>query len=162
MGESDNLAAVIAGGSSIDGVAALPHKSRHTAIVNTCSIAAYAGPPNRALHSASQEAVHALTLAADRLADGIRVNCVNPGTVDTPWVQRPLAAADDPDAEPRTLPAAPPTRIAVIGRPGHRSRLKSSARLPALAGHTHRPPATGLPAVCSMPSSQFAFGRLTP
>jgi NAD(P)-dependent dehydrogenase (short-subunit alcohol dehydrogenase family) len=68
--------------------------------VNTCSIAAYAGLPNRALNSASKGSVQALTLAmaADHLAEGIRVNCVNPGTVDTPWVRRLLAAADDPNA----------------------------------------------------------------
>jgi NAD(P)-dependent dehydrogenase (short-subunit alcohol dehydrogenase family) len=81
------------------------HKSRHGAIVNTCSIAAYAGLPNRALHSASKGAVQALTLAmaADDLAEGIRVNCINPGTVDTPWVRGLLAAADDPNAELRVL-----------------------------------------------------------
>src|SRR5262249_14183635 len=62
--------------------AALPYlrRSRHAAIVNTCSIAAHAGLPNRALYSASKGAVQSLTLAmaADHLAEGIRVNCVNP------------------------------------------------------------------------------------
>jgi 2-keto-3-deoxy-L-fuconate dehydrogenase len=70
--------------------AALPHlrRSERAAIVNTCSIAAWAGLPNRALYSASKGAVQALTLAmaADHLREGIRVNCVNPGTADTPWV----------------------------------------------------------------------------
>jgi 2-keto-3-deoxy-L-fuconate dehydrogenase len=92
--------------------AALPHlrKSRHAAIVNTCSIAAHAGLPNRALYSASKGAVQSLTLAmaADHLADGIRVNCVSPGTVNTPWVRRLLAVADDPDAELRALSARQP------------------------------------------------------
>jgi NAD(P)-dependent dehydrogenase (short-subunit alcohol dehydrogenase family) len=92
--------------------AALPHlrRSRHGAIVNTCSIAAHAGLPNRALYSASKGAVQALTLAmaADHLAEGIRVNCVNPGTADTPWVRRLLAVADDPDAELRALAARQP------------------------------------------------------
>ena len=92
--------------------AALPYlrRSRHAAIVNTCSIAAHAGLPNRALYSASKGAVQALSLAmaADHLAEGIRVNCVNPGTADTPWVRRLLAAADDPDAELRALTARQP------------------------------------------------------
>uniref|UniRef100_UPI0039F0D0AC SDR family NAD(P)-dependent oxidoreductase n=1 Tax=Sinomonas sp. G460-2 TaxID=3393464 RepID=UPI0039F0D0AC len=70
--------------------AALPHlrKSGSAAIVNTCSIAATAGLPQRALYSASKGAVLSLTLAmaADHVREGIRVNCVNPGTVDTPWV----------------------------------------------------------------------------
>ncbi len=92
--------------------AALPHlrKSRHAAIVNTCSIAAHAGLPNRALYSASKGAVQSLTLAmaADHLAEGIRVTCVNPGTADTPWVRRLLAVAEDPDAELRALAARQP------------------------------------------------------
>jgi NAD(P)-dependent dehydrogenase (short-subunit alcohol dehydrogenase family) len=92
--------------------AALPHlrASRHPAIVNTCSIAATAGLPQRALYSASKGAVLALTLAmaADHVREGIRVNCVNPGTVDTPWVARLLEAADDPAAERAALDARQP------------------------------------------------------
>ncbi|MEV8089584.1 SDR family NAD(P)-dependent oxidoreductase [Streptomyces nigra] len=93
--------------------AALPHlrASAHAAIVNTCSIAATAGLPRRALYSASKGAVHALTLAmaADHVREGIRVNCVNPGTVDTPWVGRLLGAAPDPAAERAALEARQPT-----------------------------------------------------
>jgi NAD(P)-dependent dehydrogenase (short-subunit alcohol dehydrogenase family) len=93
--------------------AALPHlrESRHAAIVNTCSIAATTGLPDRALYSASKGAVQSLTLAmaADHLAEGIRVTCVNPGTADTPWVRRLLAAAEDPDAELRALAARQPS-----------------------------------------------------
>ena len=92
--------------------AALPHlrASRHAAIVNTCSIAATAGLPLRALYSASKGAVLALTLAmaADHVGEGIRVNCVNPGTVDTPWVGRLLAAAADVAAERAALEARQP------------------------------------------------------
>ncbi|WP_043844183.1 SDR family NAD(P)-dependent oxidoreductase [Amycolatopsis taiwanensis] len=81
------------------------------AIVNMCSIAATAGLPQRALYSASKGAVLALTLAmaADHTREGIRVNCVNPGTVDTPWVGRLLDAATDPAAERRALEARQPT-----------------------------------------------------
>jgi 2-keto-3-deoxy-L-fuconate dehydrogenase len=79
---------------------ALPHlrRSPSAAIVNTCSIAAPVGLPQRALYSASKGAVAALTLAmaADHVADGIRVNAVVPGTADTPWVGRLLDAAEDP------------------------------------------------------------------
>jgi 2-keto-3-deoxy-L-fuconate dehydrogenase len=92
--------------------AALPYlrRSRHAAIVNTCSIAATAGLPQRALYSATKGAVLSLTLAmaADHIADGIRVNCVNPGTVDTPWVGRLLDQADDPAAERAALAARQP------------------------------------------------------
>jgi NAD(P)-dependent dehydrogenase (short-subunit alcohol dehydrogenase family) len=48
-------------------------------------------------------------MAADHLSEGIRVNCVNPGTADTPWVQRLLDAADDPRQERAQLEARQPT-----------------------------------------------------
>jgi NAD(P)-dependent dehydrogenase (short-subunit alcohol dehydrogenase family) len=80
--------------------AALPHlrESQHAAIVNTCSVAGVMGIRNRALYSASKGAVAAVTLAmaADHVADGIRVNAVTPGTADTPWVGRLLDSAEDP------------------------------------------------------------------
>ncbi len=92
--------------------AALPHlrKSQHAAIVNTCSVVAMIGVPNRALYAASKGAVAAVTLAmaADHVADGIRVNAVTPGTADTPWVGRLLDAADDRDAAETALRARQP------------------------------------------------------
>ena len=100
--------------------AALPHlrESSCAAIVNTCSVAATAGIPQRALYSASKGAVLALTLAmaADHVAEGIRVNCVCPGTADTPWVGRLLDAADDPDAERAALEARQPIGRLVSAR----------------------------------------------
>jgi len=92
--------------------AALPHlrRSSAAAIVNTSSIAATAGLPERAVYSASKGAVAALTraMAADHLREGIRVNAVNPGTADTPWVGRLLATAADPAAERTALEARQP------------------------------------------------------
>uniref|UniRef100_A0AAU1LNA1 SDR family oxidoreductase n=1 Tax=Streptomyces sp. NBC_00148 TaxID=2903626 RepID=A0AAU1LNA1_9ACTN len=96
---------------------ALPHLRRAAAgrpgvvsITQTCSIAATAGLPQRALYSASKGAVLSLTLAmaADHVREGIRVNCVNPGTADTPWIGRLLAQADDPAAERAALEARQP------------------------------------------------------
>lgn len=91
---------------------ALPHLrvSSCAAVVNTCSIAATAGLPERALYSATKGAVLSLTLAmaADHLREGIRVNCVNPGTTDTPWVGRLLDGAADPAAERAALEARQP------------------------------------------------------
>lgn len=87
--------------------AALPYlrASGHAAIVNTCSVAAIAGLPQRALYSATKGAVLSLTLAmaADHIHEGIRVNCVLPGTADTPWIGRLLDQADDPVAERAAL-----------------------------------------------------------
>ncbi|WP_051433234.1 SDR family NAD(P)-dependent oxidoreductase, partial [Promicromonospora kroppenstedtii] len=93
--------------------AALPYlrESEHAAVVNTASIASWTGLPQRALYSASKGAVQALTLAmaADHVRENIRVTCVNPGTVDTPWVGRLLDAATDPAAERAALEARQPT-----------------------------------------------------
>ncbi|HEV7849604.1 MAG TPA: SDR family oxidoreductase [Mycetocola sp.] len=92
--------------------AALPwlRKSPSAAIVNTSSIAATAGLPSRALYSASKGAVLSLTraMAADHLREGIRVNAVNPGTADTPWIGRLLSSAADPEAERAALNARQP------------------------------------------------------
>jgi len=86
-------------------------RSQHGAIVNTCSIAATAGLPRRAAYSATKGAVLSLTraMAADHIKEGIRVNCVNPGTVETPWVSRLLDVAEDPAAE----------RVALLARQPH-------------------------------------------
>jgi NAD(P)-dependent dehydrogenase (short-subunit alcohol dehydrogenase family) len=63
---------------------------RSGAIVNIASVAGMIGLRNRAAYSASKGAVIALTraLAVDHVADGVRVNAVCPGTVDSPWVRR--------------------------------------------------------------------------
>jgi NAD(P)-dependent dehydrogenase (short-subunit alcohol dehydrogenase family) len=60
------------------------------AIVNVASVAGLVGLKNRVAYSASKGAVIALTraLAVDHVSDGIRVNAVCPGTIDTPWVRR--------------------------------------------------------------------------
>ena len=48
-------------------------------------------------------------MAADHVREGIRVNCVSPGTADTPWIRRLLDQAADPDAELAALQARQPT-----------------------------------------------------
>ncbi len=92
--------------------AALPYlrRSAHPAIVNTCSVAGIAGLPQRVLYSSTKGAVLSLTLAmaADHIGEGIRVNCVTPGTADTPWIGRLLAQAGDPAAERAALEARQP------------------------------------------------------
>lgn len=93
--------------------AALPHLRRSTAaaVVNMASIASYAGLQERVLYSATKGAVHAMTLAmaTDHLPDRIRVNCVNPGTVATEFVDRMLQGFPDPVAERAALDARQPT-----------------------------------------------------
>ena len=114
--------------------AALPHlrRSPAAAIVNTGSIAATAGLPQRALYSATKGAVHALTraMAADHLREGIRVNCVSPGTADTPWIGRLLAKAADPAAERARAGRASAARPA--GRPRRGRRRDRLPRQPGI------------------------------
>ena len=88
----------------------LLRESKSAAIVNTASIAGTDGVPNRAAYSASKGAVLALTLAmaTDHLADGIRVNAVNPATTDTPWVKRLLDQSPDAKAARSALEARQP------------------------------------------------------
>ena len=56
-------------------------------IVNTASTTARVGIRERAAYCASKGAVASLTraMALDHVADGIRINCVAPGTIETPY-----------------------------------------------------------------------------
>lgn len=69
-------------------------------IVNTSSLVATKGIAGRAAYSASKGAVLSLSraMAADYLKDGIRVNCVSPGTVMTPSLQQRIAQSEDPES----------------------------------------------------------------
>lgn len=117
--------------------AALPHlrRSSHGAIVNIASCLAQTGLANRAVYSASKGAVEALSraMAADLIKEGIRVNCVNPGTVDTGFVEGLAAAAG---SDTRQFAARQVTghmvaaeeiaqAIVYLARPGARSTIGS-------------------------------------
>ncbi|AYG83883.1 Dihydroanticapsin 7-dehydrogenase [Streptomyces hundungensis] len=120
----------------------LPHLRRaagerpgRASLTQTCSVAATAGLPQRALYSAAKGAVLSLTLAmaADHVREGVRVNCVNPGTADTPWVARLLDRADDPDAERAALRARQPM-----------GRLVSAAEVAAAIAYLASPDAAAV------------------
>lgn len=68
------------------------------AIINMSSVAALVGVADRAAYCAAKGGILALTRAAaiDHIAEGIRVNCIAPGTVDTPWIDRITSGYDDP------------------------------------------------------------------
>lgn len=140
--------------------AALPwlKASPSAAVVNTSSIAATAGLAERALYSASKGAVLSLTraMAADHLVDGIRVNCVSPGTADTPWVSRLLASADDPDAERAALQARQPhgrlvsarevaDAVAYLADPGSGSTTGTSLAVDGGMHELRLPPGPAVP-----------------
>jgi NAD(P)-dependent dehydrogenase (short-subunit alcohol dehydrogenase family) len=73
-------------------------KSGGGTIVNNASVAAIKGVKERAAYTASKAGLWGLTkaMAADYLADRIRVNCVCPGTTDTPSLERRIQAFADP------------------------------------------------------------------
>lgn len=85
------------------------------AIVNVASAVAMVAVADRAAYGASKGAVLALTraMAADHVRDHIRVNCVCPGTVDTPWVERMVQSYTDPEQARRSMVARQP-----VGRLG--------------------------------------------
>lgn len=114
--------------------AALPHlrQSPSAVIVNTASVAADVGLPDRVLYSASKGALVAASraMAADLIHEGVRVCWVSPGTADTPWVGRLLDRAADPDAE----------RVALEGRQPH-GRLVSADEVAEAIAYLARPSA---------------------
>jgi len=68
-------------------------------IVHNASVAAIKGVKDRAAYTASKGGVWALTkaMAADYIAENIRVNCVCPGTIDTPSLGRRIQAFANPE-----------------------------------------------------------------
>ena len=76
-------------------------------IVNVASAGALVGLKNRVAYCASKAAVVGLTrcIAADHALDGIRVNAIAPGTVDSTWIGRILSDAPDPVATRKLMEA---------------------------------------------------------
>jgi meso-butanediol dehydrogenase / (S,S)-butanediol dehydrogenase / diacetyl reductase len=79
-------------------------------IINMSSVAALVGVADRAAYCAAKGGILALTRAAaiDHVGEGIRINCIAPGTVDTPWVDRITAGYDDPGAARAAMEARQP------------------------------------------------------
>ena len=79
-------------------------------VVNMSSVAALVGIADRAVYSAAKGAILAITRAAaiDHVDEGVRVNCIAPGTVDTPWIGRITAGYDDPEEARKNMQARQP------------------------------------------------------
>jgi NAD(P)-dependent dehydrogenase (short-subunit alcohol dehydrogenase family) len=89
-------------------------------IVSTASVSGLRGDPSSIVYGASKAAVINLTrcLATDHARQGIRVNCICPGAIDTPPVQRMLA---DPSARDSTA------RAHLLGRVGRPEEIAAAA-----------------------------------
>jgi NAD(P)-dependent dehydrogenase (short-subunit alcohol dehydrogenase family) len=79
-------------------------------VINMSSVAALVGILDRAVYSAAKGAILAMTRssAIDHIGEGVRINCIAPGTVDTPWVARITEGYDDPEAARANMRARQP------------------------------------------------------
>jgi meso-butanediol dehydrogenase/(S,S)-butanediol dehydrogenase/diacetyl reductase len=92
-------------------------------IVNAGSIAGIAGIPDRAAYVTTKFGIVGLTraMARDHVKDGIRVNCVCPGTTQTPWIDERLREVADPEAAMAALVARQP-----MGRLGRAEEMAAA------------------------------------
>jgi NAD(P)-dependent dehydrogenase (short-subunit alcohol dehydrogenase family) len=81
-------------------------------IVNTGSIVSLTGDPILPAYATTKTGIVGLTrvIAVDYAEDGIRCNCICPGDMDTPMLQRSVARAADPAARRREMEAAYPLK----------------------------------------------------
>jgi NAD(P)-dependent dehydrogenase (short-subunit alcohol dehydrogenase family) len=118
LSEWERVMRVNATGTFLISRAAIPHlKKTRGVIVNVASLVAIKGVASRAAYSASKGAVLSLSraMAADLLKDGVRVNCVCPGTVLTPSLEARIQAEPDPEAARARFVARQP--MGRLGRP---------------------------------------------
>ena len=106
--------------------AVLPHmlERKQGVILNTASATVLRNVPDRACYSASKAAVLALSrsMALDYVRDNIRVNCLCPGTIDTPSLHGRLAAFPDPEEARKNFIARQP-----MGRFGTAEEIAEAA-----------------------------------
>ncbi len=79
-------------------------------VINMSSVAALIGISDRAIYCAAKGAILSMTRAAavDHVGDGVRVNCIAPGTVETPWIERITSGYDDPEEARKNMQARQP------------------------------------------------------
>ena len=108
----DRVMAVCVRGTLLGMKYAIPaiRSSGGGSIINMSSVAALVGIRDRAVYSAAKGAILSLTRAAaiDHVEEGVRVNCIAPGTVDTPWVSRITSGYDDPEQARANMQARQP------------------------------------------------------
>jgi len=79
-------------------------------VVNISSVAALIGITDRAIYCAAKGAILSMTrgAAVDHVGDGVRVNCIAPGTVETPWIKRITSGYEDPEEARKNMQARQP------------------------------------------------------
>jgi NAD(P)-dependent dehydrogenase (short-subunit alcohol dehydrogenase family) len=91
---------------------------RRGTIVNIASIGGIVGIRDRLAYCTTKFAVVGLTkaMALDHAVDGVRVNCICPGRVETPFVSARLKEYPDPEAAYREMAAT--QAVGRMGKPG--------------------------------------------
>jgi len=104
---------------------AIPYMIRNGggSIINTASSVGLVGSPNLAAYSASKGAIIALTkqIAIDYARKNIRVNCVCPGAIATPMIERFIAKSPNPEETRKQLNEMHP-----IGRMGRAEEIANA------------------------------------
>jgi NAD(P)-dependent dehydrogenase (short-subunit alcohol dehydrogenase family) len=97
---------------------------RSGVIINMASVAGVLGIRDRLAYSITKFAVVGLTksMALDHALDGIRINCICPGRVETPWVAERLREYPDPEKAYREMAATQ-----AIGRMGRPNEVAAAA-----------------------------------
>ena len=93
-------------------------------IINMASVGGVVGIRDRLAYCTSKFAVVGLTksMALDHALDGIRINCICPGRVETPWVAQRLAEYPDPEKARREM-----TATQAVGRMGRPEEIAAAA-----------------------------------
>jgi NAD(P)-dependent dehydrogenase (short-subunit alcohol dehydrogenase family) len=111
-GEWDRLMNVNLKGTFLGMKYAIPllRKNGGGVIINISSIAAIVGLPERSAYSATKGGILAMTRSAaiDHVSENIRINCIAPGTTNTPWINRITSSRPDPEAAKKSMLARQP------------------------------------------------------
>jgi NAD(P)-dependent dehydrogenase (short-subunit alcohol dehydrogenase family) len=99
-------------------------KRKSGCVINLASIGGVVGVRDRVAYCTTKFAVAGLTrsMALDHAKDGVRVNCICPGRVETPFVAARLAEYPDPEAARREMSATQ-----ALGRMGKPDEIAAAA-----------------------------------
>lgn len=98
--------------------------ARAGSIINIASVGGVVGIRDRIAYCTSKFAVVGLTksMALDHARDGVRINCICPGRVETPFVAKRLAEYPDPEKARREM-----TESQAVGRMGRPDEIAAAA-----------------------------------